>query len=144
MRNTGTAPTPGEVTFTDPLPTGGSGIVWSENPDNANCTITGLDTSLSCTTPALAANNNAAGGPDEFSVTVTSPTTAASCGLYNNTATLSSPFTGTDTASILVQCPDVVVTKVGDRQSGHPWYGRQLHHHCHQHWPGERHQRDRQ
>ena len=111
VRNTGTAATPGTVTFTDPLPTG-AGIIWTESPDSTSCTITGGN-QLSCTIPSLAANNNAPGGPDEFSVTVTSPTTSASCGLYNNTATLSSPYTATDSASVIVQCPDVAVTKVG-------------------------------
>ncbi|MCC6704485.1 MAG: DUF11 domain-containing protein, partial [Thermomicrobiales bacterium] len=96
------------VGFTDTLPSG-AGISWSEDPDRAECSITAG--TLTCAGITLAANDGAAGGPDQFSVTISSGTTAESCTTYNNTATLSSPYSGSSQASVTVACPDVVVSK---------------------------------
>src|SRR5205085_5753206 len=65
------------VTLSDTLPTG-NGIIWTESPDNPNCTITG--NTLGCNFGDLAAGQS-------VSVHVSSPTGATACGTYNNTAT---------------------------------------------------------
>jgi uncharacterized repeat protein (TIGR01451 family)/fimbrial isopeptide formation D2 family protein len=112
VTNTGTG-TASNVAFTDILPVG-STLTWSENPDSANCTIgaVGPDPQvLSCTGIFLAANDNAAGGLDQFSVTVTSPTTVADCGTWDNTATLSAPYSEFSQSSVTVRCADVSVVK---------------------------------
>jgi len=74
---TGTAK---NVTLTDNLPTG-TGITWSESPDNPQCSISGAGV-LTCSF------GNMAPGAVK-SVHVTSPTTAANCGTVTNTATAS-------------------------------------------------------
>jgi hypothetical protein len=85
------------VQVTDNLPTG-TGITWSESPDNPNCTIAA--NVLSCTFASLAAGATA-------TVHVTSPTTEASCGTYGNTASFTSGNAGTGSASdtTVVKCP---------------------------------------
>jgi hypothetical protein len=64
------------VVISDQLPTG-RGLSWSIDPAVPGCTITG--TFLSCSAAVLADRQT-------LSVHVTSPTTTASCGRYENTA----------------------------------------------------------
>ena len=81
VTNNGVADATG-VTINDPLPnTAGTGVDWLESPDNPNCSISDSPPSetLSCGPVTLAANGGS------LSVTVKSHTTAASCGVYNNT-----------------------------------------------------------
>jgi uncharacterized repeat protein (TIGR01451 family) len=94
------------VTLTDTLPTG-SGISWSESPDNASCAI--ASNALTCTFATIAVGGSA-------SVHVSSPTTGASCATYNNTAEFSSADgSGQASASVTVNCqPDVTVSKSGN------------------------------
>ena len=108
VSNTGTGVAQG-VTLSDPLPAG-SGISWSESPDNPDCTIS--SGSLSCSFGDLAAGASR-------TVHVTSPTTAASCGVYNNTATYNSTNAGTGSASasVTVNCPSLQITKTADNAS---------------------------
>lgn len=97
------------VSINDPLP-GGNGVDWSEAPDTGSCSITGSPSSetLSCSFGDIPSG-------ESRSVHVTSPTTAASCGTYNNVATV----TGTNftlsapaTATIAVRClPALFITK---------------------------------
>lgn len=86
------------VTLSDPLPTG-AGLSWSESPDVTACSITaGV---LNCSFGDMAAGASA-------SVHVTSPTTEASCGTYNNTATADATNDDavTASASTTVDCPE--------------------------------------
>jgi uncharacterized repeat protein (TIGR01451 family) len=96
-----------DVDITDPLP-GGSGIDWTINPANASCSITGSppNETLSCLDLTINAGQN-------FSVTVTSPTTTASCGIYDNTASFTSgnDGSGNDTESVTVRCAPGIVTQ---------------------------------
>lgn len=92
------------VTLSDPLPTG-AGVSWTEN--SAQCSITaGV---LNCAFGDLASGASA-------SVTLSSATTEASCKTYNNTATADATNDDpvSDSASIVVQCPDLQITKVAD------------------------------
>jgi len=96
------------VTISDTLP-GGAGIDWSEN--SASCSISGSPgvppEVLACGPVTLAANGGS------LSVHLTSPTTAASCGTYNNTATFTSTNAGSGSvdASTVVQCGALVIHK---------------------------------
>lgn len=107
VTNTGAADATG-VTINDPLPAG-SGVDWTENPDNPNCSISGSPPSetLTCGPVTLAA------GGGSISVHVQSSTTAASCGVYNNTATFTSTNAGTGSASasVTVQCGALRILK---------------------------------
>lgn len=88
------------VTLTDTLP-GGLGINWSVSPLVVGCAISGTNPQvLTCSFGQLA--------PGEMrSVTVGTATQAASCGLYDNTATAAA--TGvtpvSDDATIDLKCP---------------------------------------
>ncbi|MBK9711345.1 MAG: DUF11 domain-containing protein [Kouleothrix sp.] len=97
------------VTLSDPLP---SGIAWSEDPDSADCTISGQ--LLSCTYGTLAAN-------ESRTVTVSGQSSAADCGVVTNTATASAsnePSSAlgdnVSTATVTVLCPNVTVSKTAD------------------------------
>ncbi|MBK9711344.1 MAG: DUF11 domain-containing protein [Kouleothrix sp.] len=97
------------MTLSDPLP---SGIAWSEDPDSADCTISGQ--LLSCTYGTLAAN-------ESRTVTVSGQSSAADCGVVTNTATASAsnePSSAlgdnVSTATVTVLCPNVTVSKTAD------------------------------
>lgn len=106
VTNTGAADATG-VTISDTLP-GGTGISWSESPDNLNCSIAaGPPQVLTCGPVTLAA------GGGSISVHVQSGTTAASCGTYNNTATFTSTNagSGSSSASTAVNCAAIRIVK---------------------------------
>ena len=114
------------VTINDPLP-GGSGVNWtldSTQPEPANCSITG-----SAPTQTLVCTAVDLGPGDSESVHITSTTVFASCGLYDNTATLSltngpitpsvadvagTPEVFTSEATTTVDCPALSITKTAD------------------------------
>jgi uncharacterized repeat protein (TIGR01451 family) len=93
------------VVINDALPAG-TGINWVENPDKAECSISGTPQTLTCTIGSLASGAS-------FSVHVESPTTAGSCGTYPNTATASADNHPTvqAQASITVNCPTLSILK---------------------------------
>ncbi|TMK83105.1 MAG: DUF11 domain-containing protein [Actinobacteria bacterium] len=96
-----------DVTMTDTLPTN-AGLSWTVADDGgATCGISaGV---LTCTMASLASGAH-------FTVHITSPTTKATCGTINNTASASAENDGSDeaSASIHVLCPDVTITKIAD------------------------------
>jgi hypothetical protein len=99
------------VTISDTLPggTGTTPVHWVEDPDNPDCTISGSDgsQSLSCGPVTLAADGGS------FSVHLSASTTADNCGQYDNTATFTSDNagTGSDDASVTVNCAAIVIHK---------------------------------
>ncbi|HEV2216163.1 MAG TPA: hypothetical protein VGV88_01200 [Candidatus Dormibacteraeota bacterium] len=101
------------VTLTDNLPAGpsGSGVDWgiASQSGPAVCAITGSAPSqaLGCGTFTLAS------GTTE-TVHVTSATTTAACGNYNNTAsfTTGNDGSGSQSASTSVNCPTTVATQL--------------------------------
>ena len=89
----------------DTLPN--SGLVWTEMPNNPDCTISGG--ALTCSFGDLAAGATR-------SVHITSPTTPDNCGTVNNTASATATNeanTGNNSgsASITINCPDLVVSQ---------------------------------
>ena len=92
------------VILTDPLPTE-SGLSWSITGSNpSGCTIAaGV---LSCTIGSLNPGGTAA-------VSISSPTTPATCGAVNNTATATAinGVTAQSSTAVTVGCPDLMVTK---------------------------------
>jgi len=115
VANNGTQTTLG-VHVTDPLP---AGVTWAmDTPTGSTtslvCSITGAPGSqtLDCTKPSLAAGAS-------FSVHVHGVTDAADCGTVSNTASVGTSNDGSDsdTASVVVQCPDIKVTKTPDGAS---------------------------
>jgi uncharacterized repeat protein (TIGR01451 family) len=109
--------TANNVTINDPLPAG-SGVNWSISPAYAGpgtCAITGAvgSQTLGCTVGSLANGASA-------SVHISSPTVRASCGTYNNSATVAASNNGAvppAQASIIVQCPNLSITKTADAAS---------------------------
>jgi uncharacterized repeat protein (TIGR01451 family) len=96
---TGTAK---NVTLSDNLPTG-SGMSWTETPDNPQCSISGS---------VLACNFGDMAPGATKTVHVSSPTTAANCGSVTNTATASatnerSSDTGNNSATATITLVDV-------------------------------------
>ncbi len=106
---------PGTATgaaINDPLPGGTSGTVtWSESPDSADCSIAGAPGSqlLTCGPKTLASG-------EEIAVHVVATTSAANCGVYNNTATFTTTNDGSGPASASESCqrPTMVLTKTAD------------------------------
>ncbi|HEV8546054.1 MAG TPA: hypothetical protein VGQ64_07150 [Candidatus Limnocylindrales bacterium] len=109
VHNNGTQTTLG-ISVNDPLP---AGIDWTLGAvsGGASCQITGpVGTEvLSCTKASLAADAS-------FTVHVSGPTDAADCGTVSNTASVATSNDGTDSdgASVVVNCPDIEVTKTPD------------------------------
>jgi uncharacterized repeat protein (TIGR01451 family) len=95
------------VTVTDTLPTN-AGLSWTESPDNPNCAI--ANGVLTCNFGTVAGNGGS------VSVHISSPTTAATCGTVNNTASVTETNGSPAQASapITVNCPNLVITKVAD------------------------------
>ena len=98
-----------DVTINDPLPTG-TGVVWSEDPDNPDCEI--VANTLSCDFGDLASGASR-------TVHVSSPTTSASCKAYPNTASLSAENHPDleASATTTVNCGDIEIEKVADAGS---------------------------
>lgn len=92
------------VALTDLLPTA-SGLSWSTV--NANSNVCGI------TAGVLSCNFGDIAGHGSKTVTVTSPTTSASCGTISNTASITSNNGegANAVASVDVRCPNLVVTK---------------------------------
>ncbi|MBK5111178.1 MAG: DUF11 domain-containing protein, partial [Thermoleophilia bacterium] len=99
------------VKLDDTLPTGVVGDTWVEDPDNAECTITGGN-QLDCDFGTMGA-----GAPK--TVTVKAATDGDNCTTYNNTATASSSNAPSDSDDGQVTCKngDLTVTKGGDRSA---------------------------
>jgi len=97
------------VTLEDPLPTG-TGVVWVESPDNPDCSIAA--NTLSCDFGDLASGATR-------TVHVTSPTTAASCKAYLNTASVSAENHPDleASATTTVNCGEIQIVKVADAAS---------------------------
>ncbi len=101
------------VDLTDNLPAGGN-LDWTltgptGDTTGVSCSITGAVGAevLSCTDDSMAAG-------DSFTVHVSSATTADDCGTVENTASVTTSNDGSDesTDSVVVNCPNVWVTKV--------------------------------
>jgi len=101
------------VVISDPLPTG-SGVDWSIDSQTASaCTITGASPNVETVTCNI---GNLAPGAS-YSVHVTSGTGFASCGTYDNSATLTltnGPTPAPATASTAVQCSTLTLSKTAD------------------------------
>jgi uncharacterized repeat protein (TIGR01451 family) len=102
-----------DVHVSDPLP---AGVDWTlgaitGDTTGVSCQITGAPGSeaLTCDDASMAAG-------DSFTVHVSGPTNAADCGTINNTAsvTTGNDGSGSDGASVVVQCPDLEVAKTGN------------------------------
>ncbi|HVL53276.1 MAG TPA: DUF11 domain-containing protein, partial [Vitreimonas sp.] len=103
------------VAVSDNLP-GAAGLDWSigaTTGSGTGCAITGAVGAqvLDCAVGTVPGNTATHG-----TVTVVSGTTAASCDTINNTGNITSTNDGSDSdsASVVVQCPDVKVTKTPD------------------------------
>ncbi len=96
------------VTLSDALPTG-SGINWSITQATPTCSISGSPQTLNCSFGDLAPGTSA-------SVHVTTPTTAASCATYSNTATAQATnhpqVQASDSTTVL--CPSINISKTAD------------------------------
>ncbi len=104
-----------DVDITDDLP-GDAGLNWSIESftgSGSTCVITGAVGSqkLECLDQTIEGNTDPSG-----SVTVTSGTTAATCGIVDNTGYITSgnDGSGNSSADIDVLCPDIKVTKEPD------------------------------
>ena len=97
------------VTVSDTLPTT-AGLSWTESPDDAACSIAAG--TLTCTFGTIAPGASK-------SVHIVSPTTAATCGIVNNTATVTSSGagSGSDSDSVDVNCAAIDVEKTADAES---------------------------
>jgi uncharacterized repeat protein (TIGR01451 family)/fimbrial isopeptide formation D2 family protein len=113
LSNSGEGDATGLV-FTDALP-GGPGISWSIDPASTGWSITGTAPNQSL---VYAPTTLAAGA--STSVHVVSDTTADSCGVYDNTASVTTGNDGSDSASdsTAVRCPDIDIDKTSDDDDG--------------------------
>jgi uncharacterized repeat protein (TIGR01451 family)/fimbrial isopeptide formation D2 family protein len=106
LSNGGTGTAEG-IAFSDDLP-GGPGISWSIDPASAGWSITGTapNQSLVYSPTTLAAGAST-------SVHVVSDTTADSCGVYDNTASVTTTNDGSDesSASTQVNCSELTIEK---------------------------------
>jgi uncharacterized repeat protein (TIGR01451 family)/fimbrial isopeptide formation D2 family protein len=98
-----------DVHVSDPLP---GGITWTADAP------TGDTTGLTCNivAGALVCNDASMGAGESFKVHIHGVTDAADCGTINNTAsvTTGNDGSGSDPASVVVQCPDISVVKSGN------------------------------
>ena len=98
-----------DVHVSDPLP---GGITWTADA------ATGNTSGLTCNivSGALVCDDASMGAGEHFTVHVHGVTDAADCGTVNNTAsvTTGNDGSGSDPASVVVQCPDVTVVKSGN------------------------------
>ena len=96
------------VTLSDALP---AGLVWSESPDNPNCSI-----NTAVNPDVLSCNFGDLGSGATRSVHIVASTTAANCGTINNTAIVDADNDAPedDGASVTVQCPSIGITKSAD------------------------------
>ncbi|HKC20242.1 MAG TPA: hypothetical protein VKE27_11505, partial [Candidatus Dormibacteraeota bacterium] len=116
VTNPGNFPATG-VHVSDPLPAGADGVangdlVWSLNPANANCLITGNagNQTLDCVFNQVDPGSLPA-------IHITSQTSPADCGTVNNEASVSATNGNggdSNTATVAVQCPSLTVTKKAD------------------------------
>jgi uncharacterized repeat protein (TIGR01451 family) len=96
------------VTVTDTLPND-PGLAWTIDAANSDAGCSISNGSLTCTWGDLAVGANK-------SVHIMSPTTAASCGVVDNTANVTTSNDGSDSddASITVDCPSIDIEKKAD------------------------------
>jgi uncharacterized repeat protein (TIGR01451 family) len=115
------------VVVTDTMPTT-NGLDWSitgSTGTGSTCTISAADV-VTCNVGTIAGNPNFPNDPPiNGSVTLTSATTSANCGVINNTGQITSTNDGTDTdpGQITVLCPDINVVKTpndGQVNAGDP------------------------
>jgi uncharacterized repeat protein (TIGR01451 family) len=110
------------LAFTDALP-GGAGVSWSIESQSGGFSITGTapNQSLVYTPTTMAAGASAW-------VHIVSATTADSCGLYDNTASVTTTNDGSDEASdsTMVECPVLAIEK-SVAESGFDAIGQVLH-----------------
>jgi uncharacterized repeat protein (TIGR01451 family) len=111
VTNGGSAPA-SNVKISDDLPTN-AGLSWAIDPANSNCSIAAGK--LSCSFPTLAAGA-------AVSVTLKSPTTAATCGTISNTASASATgitVSGSPAGpvTIKVNCPTIKLEKTAQAAS---------------------------
>jgi uncharacterized repeat protein (TIGR01451 family) len=101
------------VTVSDPLPAGGD-LSWSLSPSFAGCSVGGVvgAQTLNCTFASIAAGGSV--GP----IHLASATAFVDCGTVSNTASAvagnGSTTPATSTASVIVNCPDLTVTKTAN------------------------------
>jgi uncharacterized repeat protein (TIGR01451 family) len=108
VTNSGTGTASG-VTVTDTLPSD-PGLSWTIDAANSDAGCSIAAGTLTCNFGSLAP------GASKH-VHITSPTTAASCGTVDNTASVTTSNDGSDSddASITVDCPNVTVLKTADQ-----------------------------
>ncbi|HEX2894362.1 MAG TPA: LPXTG cell wall anchor domain-containing protein [Marmoricola sp.] len=95
--------------ISDPLP---GGVVWTIESQTGPLTCDISEGTLACSGEALAAGQSQV-------VHITAPTTYEECGVFDNTATLTSTNApgGLATASTAVQCPNLALAKTADAAS---------------------------
>jgi uncharacterized repeat protein (TIGR01451 family) len=103
VSNTGLAPA-NNVGFTDVLPSFGG--TWSVVADPATkCGIAGNPLKLTCSGITLAASTGS------YTVTIQSTTDGSVCTKVENTANLTSPYSGSSKDAVTVNCPNVGISK---------------------------------